>query len=130
MAFQKLILLPDLNGHPSGAIMGETHSAALYSAHDTGTADGSIVARCAGGSIDVACCDTSRSDAPGPSGSTGVWTYTTLTPLERPATFTGKPFLTDEEAAAFLEERRRARDFDRRGNTPEADFFIGTAAVQ
>ena len=30
----------------------------------------------------------------------GVWTFSTLTPLERSAEFADKPFLTDAEAAA------------------------------
>ena len=30
----------------------------------------------------------------------GVWSYATLTPLERPAEFAGQPFLTDAQAAA------------------------------
>src|SRR5687768_14606425 len=38
----------------------------------------------------------------------GTWTGSTLTPLERPAEFAGKPVLTKEEAAA-LEARARER---------------------
>ena len=38
----------------------------------------------------------------------GVWTTSTLTPLERPAEFANKPFLTAEEAAAY--EKRQAED--------------------
>ncbi len=34
----------------------------------------------------------------------GIWDYRTLTPLERPAQFAGKPFFTEEEAAEY--ERR------------------------
>ena len=39
----------------------------------------------------------------------GTWTGSTLTPLERPTEFAGKPVLTVEEAAA-LEARARARN--------------------
>ena len=31
----------------------------------------------------------------------GVWSYATLTPLERPAEFAGKEFLSEQEAAAY-----------------------------
>ena len=31
----------------------------------------------------------------------GVWDFRTMTPLQRPADLTGKPFLSDEEAAAY-----------------------------
>ncbi len=35
----------------------------------------------------------------------GVWTNATYTPLERPASLSGKPSLTDEEAAAYEQQR-------------------------
>lgn len=38
----------------------------------------------------------------------GVWNFETLTPLERPAQFAGKPFLTQDEATAFEKERLEA----------------------
>ena len=31
----------------------------------------------------------------------GVWNFSTITPLERPAEFAGKEFLTDAEAAQY-----------------------------
>ena len=34
----------------------------------------------------------------------GVWSFSTLTPLERPAEFTGREFLTDAEALAFAKK--------------------------
>lgn len=42
----------------------------------------------------------------------GVWTFKTITPLERPKELAGKPVLTDEEVAAFeaQENRRQNRD--------------------
>ena len=58
-----------------------------------------------------------KSSPPGQSAATaasadisGVWNFATLTPLERPAQFANKPFLTNEEAAAFEKERLRAGD--------------------
>jgi hypothetical protein len=40
----------------------------------------------------------------------GVWDFSTLTPLERPAQFAGKPFMTAEEAAEFEKQRLQAVD--------------------
>ncbi len=45
----------------------------------------------------------------------GVWSFSTLTPLERPAELAGKEFLTEKEAAAFAAAKTRALDHD----TPE-----------
>jgi hypothetical protein len=45
----------------------------------------------------------------------GVWDYRTATPLERPAQFAGKEFLTDEEVAEY--ERRAAERED--GRSPD-----------
>src|SRR5712691_1753987 len=44
----------------------------------------------------------------------GIWTYATLTPLERPAEFAGKAFLTDAEAAAFERKTLEVQNRDRR----------------
>lgn len=52
----------------------------------------------------------------------GVWTFSTLTPLERPAEFSGKPFLTDAEAAAFEKRTIERNDRDRRDRNPELDL--------
>jgi hypothetical protein len=38
----------------------------------------------------------------------GVWDYRTATPLERPAEFAGKEFLTDREIAEYERARRWA----------------------
>ena len=51
----------------------------------------------------------------------GVWTFATVTPLERPKEFAGKEFLTEQEAAAF--EKLSARDVDQR-----EESSLGTAA--
>jgi hypothetical protein len=44
----------------------------------------------------------------------GVWTFATLTPLERPDEFAGKSVLTEAEAAAYIERRIKAANADRR----------------
>ncbi len=51
----------------------------------------------------------------------GVWSFATLTPLERPADLAGKTHLTDEEAAAYAKQIRERRNFDRRDGGAEAD---------
>jgi hypothetical protein len=52
----------------------------------------------------------------------GVWNFSTITPLERPAEFADKPFLTEEEAKA-LEQRtmERSNRDNRDRNNAEAD---------
>jgi hypothetical protein len=51
-----------------------------------------------------------------------VWNTATLTPLERPAEFAGKEFLTEQEAVTY--EKRVLRDVnsDRRDGGPQADL--------
>ena len=44
----------------------------------------------------------------------GIWSYATLTPLERPAEFSGKAFLTNAEAAAFERKTLDVQNRDRR----------------
>jgi hypothetical protein len=51
----------------------------------------------------------------------GIWTSQTITPLERPAEFAGKEFLTEAEAAAFERDRVAARNQDRRDGPAEDD---------
>ena len=50
----------------------------------------------------------------------GVWSYATITPLERPDSQAGKDVLSDEEVAALDKEARTGAD--RRDGTPEADL--------
>ncbi len=50
----------------------------------------------------------------------GVWDYRTATPLERPAEFAGKEFLTDEEVADW-ERRALARPDGRNPDDPRTD---------
>ena len=50
----------------------------------------------------------------------GIWSYATITPLERPENQAGKDVLSDEEVAAADKEARTSAD--RRDGTPEADL--------
>jgi hypothetical protein len=50
----------------------------------------------------------------------GIWSYATVTPLERPAEQAGRDVLSDEEKAALEKEARTGAD--RRDGTPEADL--------
>ncbi|MBI3492252.1 MAG: hypothetical protein HY047_10795 [Acidobacteria bacterium] len=52
----------------------------------------------------------------------GIWNYSSLTPLERPAEFAGKEFLTPQEAAAFTRQVLERNDADRRDGSPDADL--------
>ena len=61
----------------------------------------------------------------------GVWDFRTVTPLERPADLTDQEFLTEEEAAAYEQERVRANnaDLNREGKkeiTTERGLVNGT----
>ena len=49
----------------------------------------------------------------------GIWSFATITPLERPDALAGREFLTETEVAAANEEA--ATRGDRRGATPDAD---------
>ena len=51
----------------------------------------------------------------------GVWSFATLTPLERPAEFAGKAQLTDQEAADYAKRTVQGRNFDRRDGSKEQD---------
>jgi len=51
----------------------------------------------------------------------GVWTFSTLTPLERPSEFAGKPALTDAEAAEYEKRVTERNNRDRRNSSREAD---------
>lgn len=52
----------------------------------------------------------------------GVWEMSTLTPLERPAEFSGKAFLTEQEAAAYQKRTLEQLNSDRRDGGNEADL--------
>ena len=51
-----------------------------------------------------------------------IWATATLTPLERPAEFAGKEFLTDKEAAEYEKQTLQRVNTDRRDGTPQADL--------
>src|SRR5215467_6214772 len=51
----------------------------------------------------------------------GIWSNATITPLERPREFAGKPYFSAQEAAAYEKQVLEGRDRDRRGKTAEED---------
>jgi hypothetical protein len=51
----------------------------------------------------------------------GIWTNTTITPLERPVSLAGKQVFTPEEAAKYENETNQRNDADNRESNPEAD---------
>jgi hypothetical protein len=51
----------------------------------------------------------------------GYWSSATLTPLERPAELAGKPFLTEQEAAAYEKQLLQTGNRDRREANAETD---------
>ena len=51
----------------------------------------------------------------------GLWSYATLTPLERPAEFAGKEFLSEREAADYEKRTLIENNRDRRDGSAEAD---------
>jgi len=51
----------------------------------------------------------------------GVWSFATLTPLERPADLAGKAVLTDEEAKTYEQQVLARNNADRRDGPVEAD---------
>src|SRR5689334_20776956 len=52
----------------------------------------------------------------------GVWATATLTPLERPAEFAGKEFLTEQEAAEYERRTLQQVNTDRRDGGNEVDL--------
>jgi hypothetical protein len=55
----------------------------------------------------------------------GVWNFSTITALERPAEFAGKATMTAEDAAAFEKRTMERSDRDRRDPNPAVD--VGSA---
>jgi hypothetical protein len=51
----------------------------------------------------------------------GVWTNSTLTPLERPAELAGKQVLTEQEAADYVKRTLQQVSSDRRDGGPQVD---------
>ena len=60
----------------------------------------------------------------------GVWDYRTVTPLERPAEFADKEFLTPQEAAAFEKKMVESNDADTNRSTSTRNTVNGTAETQ
>jgi hypothetical protein len=54
----------------------------------------------------------------------GVWSYGTLTPLERPKEFADKPFLTDEEAPEFVQRQLAAANADAQPTANYNEFWF------
>ncbi len=51
----------------------------------------------------------------------GIWTNSTLTPLERPREVAGKEFFTQEEVAAYEKRELERVNTDRRDGPPDVD---------
>jgi len=51
----------------------------------------------------------------------GIWSFATITPLERPADLAGKEFFSEKEAADYEVQIRNQNNMDRRDGTAEAD---------
>ena len=51
----------------------------------------------------------------------GIWSFATITPLERPADLAGKEFFTEQEAVEYEKQTRERNDKDRRDGPAEAD---------
>ena len=51
----------------------------------------------------------------------GIWSFATITPLERPAELAGKEFFTAKEAVDYENDVRKRNNMDRRDGTAEAD---------
>ncbi len=51
----------------------------------------------------------------------GIWSFATITPLERPAELADKPFFTEKEAADYENDIRKRNNMDRRDGDAEAD---------
>ena len=54
-----------------------------------------------------------------------TWDFRTVTPLDRPADFAEKEFLTDEDVAVFRQRELQSRDADRRGANTASDLERG-----
>jgi len=73
------------------------------------------------------CLAQNRTDAPPRvaqatrPGLDGVWNFSTLTPLERPAEFAGRPLISNAEAAAWVTQNLERNNRDRRDGGPQVD---------
>jgi hypothetical protein len=53
----------------------------------------------------------------------GTYEFATITPLQRPKEFAGRPFLSDGEAAELVKRRKEARNADLRSSDPLTDLL-------
>ena len=51
----------------------------------------------------------------------GIWSFPTITPMERPANLAGKEYFTEQEAAEYEKQARERNDKDRRPANAAAD---------
>jgi hypothetical protein len=65
--------------------------------------------------------ETPKRTADGQPDLEGVWTNSTLTPLERPAEFAGKEFLTEQEATDYVKRLLQQVNTDRRDGGAQVD---------
>ena len=71
--------------------------------------------------LGIAAAAIAAAPAADPPDLRGVWTFSTLTPLERPADLAAQPFFTDEQARAFEEQTIGRGDRDRRDGGAAVD---------
>ncbi len=57
----------------------------------------------------------------------GVWNFSTITPLERPAEFAGKEYLTDAEAAQYEARTQQRNNRDNRDPSADANADVAGA---
>jgi hypothetical protein len=67
---------------------------------------------------------TVRRSPDAPPDLQGIWNFSSLTPLERPAQLAGKAVLTEEEAADFERQTLERNNADRRRETADADVSV------
>jgi hypothetical protein len=60
----------------------------------------------------------------------GIWTYSTLTPLERPREFAGKEVLSEQEAAAYVKRLLQSRNVDNDRETAPTARGIVNGSVE
>ncbi len=62
-----------------------------------------------------------RAASPHPASLDGVWSFSTLTPLERPPEFADRPVISDAEAAAWVKQNVERNNRDRRDGGADVD---------
>src|SRR6266852_1315597 len=60
----------------------------------------------------------------------GTWDFRTVTPMERPAEFSGKATLTEKEAAEYAQRTVEERNADKRHDTTPRKTVNGTAETE